>query len=135
MAGGVLSGQMRVKKSIKRLLLSSLVISFVLATILFSGYALTMKMFKPVYATKSVDIDFKNEKFTLGEQIGDKNTVKSFTIDKISKMTYKDYAILLLQPSHASIGDKEIMVFSDFTLNSVEGTIYLVEPRVEHTHE
>ena len=43
-------------------MLSSLVISFVLATILFSGYALTMKMFKPVYATKSVDYDVEKVK-------------------------------------------------------------------------
>lgn len=87
------------------------------------------------YTTKKVDIDFKNEKFTLGEQIGEKMTVESYTIDKISSMTYKDYAILLLQPDYASKGDKEIMYFSDFKINSVEGTIYLVEPRVEHEHK
>lgn len=86
------------------------------------------------YSTRKVDIDFKNEKFTLGDQVDEKNTVKSYTIDKISSMTYKDYAILLLQPDHASKGDKEIMYFSDFVLNSVEGTIYLIEPRVEHNH-
>ena len=63
------------------------------------------------YSTKNVDIDFKNEKFTLGDQVGDKKTVNSYTIDKISSMTYKDYAILLLQPDFASKGDKEIMYF------------------------
>ena len=87
------------------------------------------------YSTKKVDIDFKNEKFTLGDQVGEKTTIESYKIDKISNMTYKDYAILLLQPNHASSGDKEIMFFSDFAINSVEGTLYLVEPRVEHTHE
>lgn len=86
------------------------------------------------YSTKKVDIDFKNEKFTLGDQVGDTNTVKSYTIDKISSMTYKDYAVLLLQPDHASKGDKEIMYFSDFKINNVEGVIYLTEPRVEHEH-
>ena len=54
------------KKSIKRLGLSSLIISFVLAIILFSGYALTMKMLKPVYATKSEDYDV--EKVTITEE-------------------------------------------------------------------
>ena len=87
------------------------------------------------YSTKKVDIDFKNEKFTLGDQVGEKTTVESYKIDKISSMTYKDYAILLLQPDHAAKGDKEIMYFSDIAINNVEGTLYLVEPRVEHTHE
>lgn len=86
------------------------------------------------YTTRKVDIDFKNEKFTLGEQIGEKMSVESYTIDKISSMTYKDYAILLLQPDYAAKGDKELMYFSDFKINSVEGTIYLIEPRVEHEH-
>ncbi len=86
------------------------------------------------YTTKKVDIDFKNEKFTLGEQVGEKMSIESYTINKISSMTYKDYAILLLQPDHASKGDKEIMFFSDFKINSVEGVIYLVEPRVKHEH-
>lgn len=88
------------------------------------------------YSTRKVDIDFANEKFTLGDQVGDKTTVESYKINKISKQTYKDYAIFLLQPNHASKGDTEIMYFSDFKLNSVEGTIYLIEPNVnaEHTH-
>ncbi len=90
------------------------------------------------YSTRKVDIDFDNEKFTLGDQIGDKSTIESYKINKISKQTYKDYAIFLLQPDHASKGDKEIMYFSDFKINSVEGTIYLIEPNVnvehEHTH-
>lgn len=86
------------------------------------------------YSTKKVDIDFKNEKFTLGEQVGEKTVVKSYTIDKISQQTYKEYAIFLLQPTHASKGAKEMMYFSDFTLNSVEGSLYLVEPRIEHVH-
>lgn len=86
------------------------------------------------YTTKKVDIDFENEKFTLGEQVGEKMTVESYTIEKISNLTYKDYAILLLQPSHASKGDKEIMYFSDFKINSIEGTIYLIKNEVEHEH-
>ncbi len=86
------------------------------------------------YTTKKVDIDFKNEKFTLGEQLGEKMTVQSYTINKISNMTYKDYAIMLLQPDHASKGDTQMVYYSDFKINSVEGTLYLVEPHVEHEH-
>ena len=78
---------------------------------------------------------FQNHGLALGDQVGEKTTIESYKIDKISNMTYKDYAILLLQPNHASSGDKEIMFFSDFAINSVEGTLYLIEPRVEHTHE
>jgi uncharacterized lipoprotein YehR (DUF1307 family) len=88
------------------------------------------------YSTRKVQIDFENEKFTLGDQIGEKNTIDSCTIGKISNRTYKDFAIFLLQPDHASIGATELMYFSDFKLNSVEGTIYLIEPNPEkeHTH-
>lgn len=88
------------------------------------------------YSTRKVNIDFKNEKFTLGDQVGEINEIKSYTINEISNRTYKDFAIFLLQPNHASIGDTELMYFSDFKLNSVEGTIYLIEPLTEgnHTH-
>lgn len=76
---------------------------------------------------KKVEIDFENQKFTLGDQIGEKKEVKNITIDKISQMTYKDYAILLLQPTHASEGATEIKFLSDFNLISVEGNIHLIE--------
>lgn len=78
-------------------------------------------------AKNKVEIDFDNEKFTLGEQVGEKQEHKSIVINKISKMTYKDYAVLLLQPNHASIGDTEIEILSDIELISVEGTIHLIE--------
>lgn len=83
---------------------------------------------------KKVDIDFENEKFTLGEQIGEKKEVKNIVINVISQMTYKDYAILLLQPNHASKGDTKVEVLSDFNLLSVEGTIHLIESAEEHNH-
>ena len=88
------------------------------------------------YSTRKVDIDFKNEKFTLGDQIGEKMTIESYKINKISNMTYKDYAIFLLQPNHASKGAKELQYFSDFKINNVKGSIYLIDTNVEaeHTH-
>lgn len=85
-------------------------------------------------STKSVTIDFANQKFTLGEQIGESQRHDSIKINKISKMTYKDYAILLLQPTHAVKGDTKIIYFSDFKLNSVEGTLYLVDATATTTH-
>ena len=85
-------------------------------------------------STKAIEIDFDNQKFTLGEQIGEKRNYENISIFKISKMTYKDYAILLLQPNHAVKGDSEIMYFSDFKLNSVEGTLYFVEAKNVETH-
>ena len=89
-------------------------------------------------STKGVTIDFANQKFTLGEQIGETKTYENIEINKFSKMTYKDYAVLLLQPTHAVKGDTQIMYFSDFKLNSVEGTLFLIEKPVinpdAHTH-
>lgn len=68
------------KKNIKRLGLSSLIISFVLAIILFSGYTLTMKMLKPVYATKSADYDV--EKVTITEE-RTKPIYKNVEVEKV----------------------------------------------------
>lgn len=86
------------------------------------------------YTTKSANIDFENQKFTLGEQIGEAKSYENIPVAKISKITYKNYAILLLQPTHAEKGDSEIMYFSDFKLNSVEGTLYFIEAKNVETH-
>ena len=86
------------------------------------------------FSTKKVDIDFDNQKFTLGDSVGEKVDLKNIPINKISQITYKDYAILLLQPTHASKGDTEIEFFSDFELVSIEGTIHLIEESKEHDH-
>ncbi len=85
-------------------------------------------------STKGVTIDFANQKFTLGEQFGESKINDGIKISKISKMTYKDYAILLLQPTHAVKGDTQIIYFSDFKLNSVEGTLYFVDATATTTH-
>ena len=84
-------------------------------------------------STKKVNINFDTQEFTLGEQVGEKTNLENIVIDKISQLTYKDYAILLLQPTHASKGDKEIEYLSDFKLVSVEGTLYFAE-KTEHNH-
>ncbi len=88
------------------------------------------------YTEKAVTIDFENQKFTLGEDIGEKKVYENIPIPKISQITYKDFAILLLQPTHAVKGDTKIEYFSDFKIDSVEGTIHLIEstPTETHTH-
>lgn len=78
-------------------------------------------------STKKVDINFDTQEFTLGEQVGETISLKNMEINKISQLTYKDYAILLLQPTHAKKGDKEIEFLSDFEIVSVEGTLYFAE--------
>ena len=92
-------------------------------------------------AEKKVNINFADQTFTLGEQVGEKTNLQNVVIDKISQLTYKDYAILLLQPTHAAKGDTKIEFLSDFELVSVEGQLHLVEltqvdvhPTEEHSH-
>lgn len=85
-------------------------------------------------STKAIKIDFANQKFTLGEQKGETKTYENVPVAKISKMTYKNYAIFFLQPDHAVKGDSEIMYFSDFKVNSVTGTLYLIEAKNVETH-
>ena len=91
-------------------------------------------------AQKKVNINFNTQEFTLGEQVGDKKVLENIVIDKISQMTYKDYAIFLLQPTHASKGDTTIEYISDIELVSVEGTLHLIEANnvahstEDHTH-
>ncbi len=82
---------------------------------------------------KKVKINFNTQEFTLGEEVGEKTNLTNIVINKISQLTYKDYAILLLQPTHASKGDKEIEFLSDFEIVSVEGTLYFAE-EAEHNH-
>ena len=90
---------------------------------------------------KKVSIDFNNQTFTLGEDIGEKKNYNNIAISKISQLTYKDNAILLLQPTHASKGDTQIEYFSDFELVSVEGKLHFAEtektesqPTESHSH-
>lgn len=83
-------------------------------------------------STKKVNINFNNQTFTLGEEISEKINYQNITIDKISQLTYKDNAILLLQPTHASKGDTKIEFFSDFKLASVEGKLHFAEKEAEN---
>jgi hypothetical protein len=85
-------------------------------------------------AIKNVDINFDTQTFTLGEQIGEKTNLQNIVIDKISQLTYKDYAILLLQPTHASKGDTKIEFFSDFELISVEGKLHFIDVKEVDVH-
>lgn len=87
--------------------------------------------------TKKVSIDFDAQKFTLGEDVNEKEYYKSVPITKISQLTYKDNAILLLQPTHAKKGDTQVEYFDDFKLVYVEGTLHFVEPdkNAEHPTE
>jgi PBP1b-binding outer membrane lipoprotein LpoB len=91
--------------------------------------------------TKKVDIDFDEQKFTLGDDVVEKEYYKGVPATKISQLTYKDNAILLLQPTHAKKGDTKIEYFDDFKLVSAEGTLHFIEPNVnvehsgeDHTH-
>ncbi len=83
-------------------------------------------------STKKVNINYNNQTFTLGEEVSEKINYQNITIDKISQLTYKDNAILLLQPTHASKGDTKIEFFSDFKLASVEGKLHFTEKEAEN---
>lgn len=85
-------------------------------------------------STKKVNLDFDNQKYTFGDQVGEKKEYNNIPVNQISQITYKEYAILLFQPYYASKGDTEVTYFSDFEIASVEGTIHLLEPVVEHEH-
>ena len=85
--------------------------------------------------TKKIDIDFDAQKFTLGEDTEEKDYYNAVPITKISQLTYKDNAILLLQPTHAKEGDTTVEYFDDFKLASVEGTLHFAEADVDHSAE
>lgn len=76
------------------------------------------------YRTRPITVDFNSQTFEFGQKSGEKKTIDSRTVNKITKISYKDFAILLLQPDKVDKNTKETIFYDDFELKSVKGTLY-----------
>ncbi len=76
---------------------------------------------------KDITVDFKNQKYTIGNNEKDVKIIENIKVNKISNITYKDCAILLYQPNAVKEGAKEFNCLSDFELTNVTGTLYFVK--------
>lgn len=82
--------------------------------------------YKHSASTRDITVDFKNEKYTIGSVEKDKKMIENRVVNKISNITYKDVAILLLQPDAVKSESALFTYYNEFELTSVKGTLYFI---------
>lgn len=84
-------------------------------------------VYKHTASLRDIEFDLEKEKYTLGENSNEKETIDNRKIKHLSKINEDEYAILLYQPVALSNNNDIFFYYSDFEVTDVKGTLYFAE--------